>query len=179
MSVPPEVDRPEWDAVRALLPPLAGTDVVDLGCGTGSFARWAAEQGAASVLGLEISPGLLDAGRAATADPRVHLEQSDLEQVTLRFASYDLAHAALVLDELEDPLRLARVVNAGLRPGGRFVATFGQPGRHRVGPVVTAVARARLVVRALVEWPTDEPALWLLSAEKPTLPALPPATTRS
>src|SRR3546814_2295838 len=42
---------PEWPAIRAMLPELAGTRVVDLGCGFGWFARWAREQGAASVLG--------------------------------------------------------------------------------------------------------------------------------
>lgn len=118
---------PEWPDVAALLPPLAGADVVDLGCGFGAFARWAAGEGAASVLGLDVSTRMLDAAREATDDPRVHLEQSDLEQVTLRPASYDLAYSALVLHYLADPLRLFRVVFAGLRPRGRLVMTFEHP----------------------------------------------------
>jgi SAM-dependent methyltransferase len=36
---------PEWPALRAMLPPLAGRRVVDLGCGFGWFCRWAAGQG--------------------------------------------------------------------------------------------------------------------------------------
>ncbi|HWC23075.1 MAG TPA: class I SAM-dependent methyltransferase, partial [Flexivirga sp.] len=40
---------PEWPSVRALLPDLTDKQVVDLGCGYGAFARWAAESGAALV----------------------------------------------------------------------------------------------------------------------------------
>lgn len=45
----------EWPAIRALMPDMKGLDVVDLGCGFGWFCRWTAEQGAASVLGLDVS----------------------------------------------------------------------------------------------------------------------------
>jgi hypothetical protein len=31
---------PEWPAVRAMLPPLTGKRVADLGCGFGGAARW-------------------------------------------------------------------------------------------------------------------------------------------
>ena len=44
---------PEWPALRAMLPPLRGRRVLDLGCGFGWFCRWARQQGAAQVMGLE------------------------------------------------------------------------------------------------------------------------------
>lgn len=31
---------PEWPSLQAMLPPLAGLRVVDLGCGYGWFCRW-------------------------------------------------------------------------------------------------------------------------------------------
>lgn len=42
-------------ALRAMLPDVRGLRVVDLGCGFGWFCRWAREQGAAQVLGLDVS----------------------------------------------------------------------------------------------------------------------------
>jgi len=49
---------PEWPTLRAMLPAIKGLRVVDLGCGFGWFCRWAREQGAATVLGLDqLSPG--------------------------------------------------------------------------------------------------------------------------
>jgi 2-polyprenyl-3-methyl-5-hydroxy-6-metoxy-1,4-benzoquinol methylase len=50
---------PEWPALRALLPDLRGLQVVDLGCGFGWFCRWAREQGAARVLGIDVSDRML------------------------------------------------------------------------------------------------------------------------
>ncbi len=43
----------EWPAVRAMLPPLENLHILDLGCGLGYFCRWAAENGAAEVTGLD------------------------------------------------------------------------------------------------------------------------------
>lgn len=124
---------PEWPDVRALLPTLEGRDVVDLGCGFGAFVRFAAQQDAASVLGLDRSVRMLERARddVATEDvaagDRIRLEQADLEQVRLPHASYDLAYSALVLHYLADVGRFFRAVHAGLRPGGHLVATFEHP----------------------------------------------------
>ena len=41
------------------LAPLAGTHVLDLGCGEGYVARLAAEAGAASVTGIDVSPEMV------------------------------------------------------------------------------------------------------------------------
>jgi len=49
----------EWPAMRAMLPPLAGARVLDLGCGYGWFCRWARAAGAQSVLGLDLSERML------------------------------------------------------------------------------------------------------------------------
>jgi len=61
------VDQP---AIRSLLPPLAGQRVLDLGCGFGKLCRYAIEQGAASVVGVDISTRMLEKARNDTADPR-------------------------------------------------------------------------------------------------------------
>ena len=65
----------EWPAMRALLPDLRGLRVVDLGCGFGWFCRWAREQGAASVLGLDVSEKMLAQARAAMLGCRGNLHQ--------------------------------------------------------------------------------------------------------
>ena len=62
---------PEWPALRALLPNLSGLAVLDLGCGFGWFCRWARQQGAAYVLGIDISEKMLARGRAATVDQEI------------------------------------------------------------------------------------------------------------
>ncbi|MBN9275079.1 MAG: class I SAM-dependent methyltransferase, partial [Mesorhizobium sp.] len=58
---------PEWPAIRAMLPVLSGKRVVDLGCGFGWASRWMREQGAARVLGFDLSENMV---RRAIADTR-------------------------------------------------------------------------------------------------------------
>jgi SAM-dependent methyltransferase len=47
----------EWPAQRELAGDLRGKRVLDLGCGTGDKARFFAEEGASSVLGIDASSG--------------------------------------------------------------------------------------------------------------------------
>ena len=118
---------PEWPALRALLPPLAGARVVDLGCGFGWFCRWAAGQGAATVLGLDLSERMLERARAETADPAIAYRRADLEALDLPAGGFDLAHSALALHYVADLPRLLAVVHRALVPGGRFVASIEHP----------------------------------------------------
>lgn len=54
----------EWQAFRALLPDLRNARVLDLGCGFGWHCRYAREQGARSVVGVDLSENMLARARA-------------------------------------------------------------------------------------------------------------------
>src|SRR3546814_7459245 len=86
---------PEWPAIRALLPELSGKRIVDLGFGFGWFARWAREEGAAQVLGLDISEKMIARARADTADAAIEYRIADLEALALPEEAFDLAYSAL------------------------------------------------------------------------------------
>ena len=118
---------PEWAAIRALLPNLHGRRVVDLGCGFGWFARWAAEQGAARVLALDLSENMLARARAETTNAAVQYKRADLESLDLPAAAFDLAYSSLTFHYIEDFARLVRTVFQALIPGGHFVFTIEHP----------------------------------------------------
>src|SRR5690606_37352250 len=82
---------PEWPAIQAMLPDLAGKRVVDLGCGFGWASRWMREQGAASVLALDLSDNMISRAKADTADPEIEYRKADIEIVELPAAAFDLA----------------------------------------------------------------------------------------
>ena len=107
---------PEWPALRAMLPPLRGRRVVDLGCGFGWFCRWARQAGAASVLGLDLSESMLARARAMTDDPGVAYRRADLEALDLPAAGFDLAFSALALHYIEDLPRLLGRLRHALAP---------------------------------------------------------------
>jgi ubiquinone/menaquinone biosynthesis C-methylase UbiE len=80
---------PEWPALRTLLPDLRGRKVLDLGCGFGWFCRWARQQGAAHVLGNDVSERMLARCRTATADRAITYTRADMEQLELPADTFD------------------------------------------------------------------------------------------
>ncbi|THK34996.1 class I SAM-dependent methyltransferase [Ensifer sp. MPMI2T] len=117
----------EWPAIRAMLPHLGGLRVVDLGCGFGWFARWARENGAAQVLGLDLSENMVARARKDTSDLAIEYRIADLELVALPEASFDFAYSSLAFHYIEDFDRLVRTIHASLVPGSRFVFTIEHP----------------------------------------------------
>jgi ubiquinone/menaquinone biosynthesis C-methylase UbiE len=117
----------EWPSVRAMLPDVSGRRVVDLGCGFGWFCRWAREQGAAEVRGIDVSEKMLERARSMTVDEEIIYERGNLEQLELPVGSFDLAYSSLALHYLEDAGRLFGVIYRALVPGGSFVFSTEHP----------------------------------------------------
>jgi SAM-dependent methyltransferase len=117
----------EWPTLRALVPPVAGQRVVDLGCGFGWFCRWAADQGAADVLGIDLSENMLERARRDTAQPQVHYERHDLDHLELAPASCELVYSSLTFHYLADLDRLFAQAARALVPGGGFVFSVEHP----------------------------------------------------
>ena len=141
----------EWPAMRSLLPELRGMRVIDLGCGFGWFCRWAREQGAAQVLGLDVSANMLARARADTADPAIVYRQEDLEGLVLPAASFEAAYSSLALHYVERLERLLGQVHNALVPGGSLVVSVEHP-------IYTAPSRPEWTVDAdgRRSWPVDQ-----------------------
>ena len=141
---------PEWPALSALLPELRGRKAVDLGCGFGWFCRWAREQGAAEVLGIDVSENMLVRARADTADAAITYLRADMERVELPEAAFDVAYSSLALHYIENLERLLANVHRALVPGGYLVFSAEHP-------IFTAPAHPGWMVDAdgRKRWPID------------------------
>lgn len=117
----------EWPSLRAMLPELKGLRVVDLGCGYGWFCRYAREQGAADVLGLDVSEQMLARARSMTSDAGIRYERADLEHLDLPPASFDFAYSSLTLHYIADLAGLLSTLHRALVPGSRFVLSIEHP----------------------------------------------------
>jgi SAM-dependent methyltransferase len=118
---------PEWPAIRAMLPALTGKRVADLGCGFGWASRWMRLQGAASVLGLDLSQNMVARAKTDTSDPAIEYRIADLETLELPEAAYDLVYSALAFHYVADFRRLTRAIHKALVPGGDLVFTIEHP----------------------------------------------------
>lgn len=118
---------PEWPALQAMLPPMSGSNVVDLGCGYGWFSRWAQEQGAGQVLGLDVSQKMLARAKEMTASSAITYGIADLEKLDLPDVAFDLAYSSLAFHYIVDLKGLFARIHQALVPGGRLVFSIEHP----------------------------------------------------
>src|SRR5438132_585639 len=91
----------EWGAFRALLPDLRGRRLLDLGCGFGWHCRYAREQGAQLVVGVDLSEKMLARAKADTDDSAVDYRQCAIEDVDFRADQFDVVISSLALHYVE------------------------------------------------------------------------------
>lgn len=118
---------PEWPTLRSMLPPLQSLRVLDLGCGFGAFARWASEEGAQSVLGIDLSVNMLDEAKARTQSANITYQQGNMEEIALPESAFDVVYSALALHYLADFGAVCASINRLLKPGGHLVFSVEHP----------------------------------------------------
>ena len=97
----------------------AETRVLDIGCGTGNYARALAMETRCHVSGIEPSAGMLERARAATAWDA--LVQGQAEALPFSNASFDLVMSTDVIHHLGDRSAYFREAARVLQPDGKIV----------------------------------------------------------
>ena len=127
------VDTKPWNAyyerpaTLSLLPPLAGTRVLDVGCGSGWYAEYLVEHGAI-VTSFDFNQKMVELTQTRLGN-RARVLQADLA-LPLSFAQdaeYDLAVCPLVMHYLRDWLPPLKELNRALKPGGVLVFSTHHP----------------------------------------------------
>lgn len=117
----------EWPTFKKILPDLTDKRVLDLGCGYGWHCRYASEHGAQSVLGVDASEKMLAVAKAQTSAANISYLHSDLTQLNLPPASFDVVISSLVLHYIADFPAVVKQVHTLLKPGGTFQFTVEHP----------------------------------------------------
>jgi ubiquinone/menaquinone biosynthesis C-methylase UbiE len=103
----------------------AGRSVIDLACGEGHYTRLLKQRGAAKVVGIDLSEGMIELARDEEEAHPLGIEYLVADGRDLRPTEpFDLAVAAYLLNCARDRVELAsmcRGVARCLKPGGRFV----------------------------------------------------------
>lgn len=108
-----------------LLGNLVGKSILDLACGEGFYTRQFKLQGAARVVGVEISEKMIELARLEQTRQPQNIEYIFGDVLDLgKIGNFDLVVASYLLNyasSREQLLKMCQNIFANLKPGGRFV----------------------------------------------------------
>ena len=113
---------------RLVLPRIAGTDVLEVGCGIGTLLADMMAAGY-TCTAVERSPQMIAATRAELRrrgfrDARDIVRQGSAQRLPFAGASFDTVVSTFPTEYIYDPAALAEIARV-LRPGGRLVVVLG------------------------------------------------------
>ena len=117
----------EWHQLEPMFPELSGKAVLDLGCGYGWHCKYAADHGAASVLGIDQSARMIEEAKRRNAGEGIEYRVCDLLDFAYPEETYDLVVSNLVLHYLEDLDGIYRCIYRTLKPDGVFLFNIEHP----------------------------------------------------
>lgn len=124
-----------WRRAAVRMARITPTDrVLDVACGTGDLAMALARAGAASVLGVDFTPQMIDLARAKLARlgpdqaQRLDYQIGDAMALDLPDDSFDVVSIAFGIRNVQDPAAALGEFARVLRPGGRLIILeFAEP----------------------------------------------------
>ena len=112
--------------LERLLPPVAGLDVVDLGCGTGRWLAALALEAPRTLVGVDLSPEMLARAKRKLGGA-AKLVVADCGTLPFPRSSADLILCSFLASYLQDLAQFAEQVRRLLRPGGVVFITDLHP----------------------------------------------------
>ncbi len=119
----------ERPALLALLPPLSGLSVLDIGCGPGLYAEHLLEAGASQVTALDVSPRMVQLAAERLSARNVEVRLADVSEGLpfLVDADFDLTVAPLMIHYLRHLETVFTEIYRVLKPDGLFVFSTHHP----------------------------------------------------
>ncbi len=117
----------EWHQLEPMFPELKDKTVLDLGCGYGWHCKYAAEHGAATVLGIDRSRRMIREAMGRNAAACIEYRVCGIQDFDYPRETYDLVISNLVLHYMEDLQEIYALVHRTLKPGGTFLFNIEHP----------------------------------------------------
>lgn len=117
----------EWHELKKMLPDFNEKRVLDLGCGFGWHCRYAIEQGAKSVVGIDISEKMIKKAKEMTKSPLIEYIVKPIEDIDYDSNSFDVVISSLAFHYIESFDDICKKVNKCLPKGGEFVFSVEHP----------------------------------------------------
>jgi 2-polyprenyl-3-methyl-5-hydroxy-6-metoxy-1,4-benzoquinol methylase len=117
----------EWSELQKILPDFEGKTVLDLGCGYGWHCKYAADHGAQSVLGTDISHKMIEKAQTINSASQIRYECIAMEDLHFPKHSFDVILSSLAFHYIKDFEPLIYNLSQWIRPQGSFVFSVEHP----------------------------------------------------
>lgn len=117
----------EWHELQKILPDFKGKNVLDLGCGYGWHCRYAAQNGANQVLGVDISRKMIAVAVQKNSGPNIRYQCQAMEDLDFAPEAFDIVVSSLAFHYIRDFRKLIQDINRWLTPEGHFVFSVEHP----------------------------------------------------
>lgn len=117
----------EWHQLQPLFPSMAGKSVLDLGCGYGWHSKYAADQGALSVLALDLSERMIEEAQKRNSADNITYKVCSVEDYEYPKSSYDFVISNLTLHYIADLNFIFEKVFQTLKSDGIFLFNIEHP----------------------------------------------------
>lgn len=114
----------EMPTTLKLLGNVKGKKILDLGCGTGIYAKILTGRGA-KVKGIDISEEEIKIARKEV--PKVEFKVGSAEKLPYKNKEFDIVLAALVLEHFKDWNKVLKETHRVLKLNGLFIFSMGNP----------------------------------------------------
>lgn len=117
----------EWHILKELIPNLKDKRVLDLGCGFGWHCRYAREQQARSVTGVDISERMIQRAHDMTKDPFISYINAPIEDIDFLDSEFDVVISSLAFHYIKSFKSACEKVYDCIKHGGSFVFSVEHP----------------------------------------------------
>ena len=116
------------DAALRMMELCGGERILDVGCGLAQLTRAMARASGTTVVGIERSSEQLSEAKKLAAQDReeylIDLRQGNATALPLRqqeWGTFDIVHTRFLLEHVQDPLAVVRMMVEAVRPGGKLI----------------------------------------------------------
>ena len=117
----------EWHQLKPLFPSLQGKKVLDLGCCYGWHCRFAVEQGAVRVLGIDLSRKMIGEAKKRSTENQIEYRVCGIEEYEYPESMWDCVVSNLALHYIENIEDTFQKVYRTLKSDGTFLFNIEHP----------------------------------------------------
>jgi 2-polyprenyl-6-hydroxyphenyl methylase/3-demethylubiquinone-9 3-methyltransferase len=131
---------------------LAGTRVIDVGCGGGLLAETLARAGA-KVTGIDLAPGMIEVARLHAAEQGLDIDYRGSSAEEIGDGGFDVVTCMEMLEHVPEPARMTATLARLVRPGGAvFISTINRNLKSFLLAIVGAEYLLKLIPRGTHEY---------------------------